>query len=640
MAGTITDSVLEEIKARTDLAELVASYGIQVRQSGASTVACCPFHNEKTPSFNINSAKGFYHCFGCGESGDAIKFVEKQEGLTFIEAVKKLAGMCGVEIKEEEDPEANLRKRLLSLMTELALFYHRCLEKMKGAQIARDYLASRALGEDVQKDFLIGYAPEGMKPMVEWAKKYGYTLKEMEEAGVIKAPTSPTDRGYSRFGGRLMFAIRDKNGRVVAFSGRQLVENKKSGKYVNSPETAIFKKSNILYAFDKAAGNIAKSKGREAIICEGQIDCIRLHISGFPVAVASQGTAFTEEHAKMLSRVADCAILAFDDDAAGHKATIRTARLLLQAGMPVRAARIPGGEDPDSFLRKYGKEEFEKILSSAESIIGFQFRAESQKEATPRSIDAVARISKALIETIAFSPNAVLRASMVAEAAKFLELPQIALNEELNKALAAPKQNFKNQKIAKPAIEEGDEDLDSYEIEESEFSSIHIEGKEARKIIPPPKGEISLIALILSNPEDDILFEMTSHFLDARMLEHDFTKKILGAWLGAPEGQREEEIEKLEEEFSDEEKSWRDSAMVDSLKLQACGLSLSVIGQNLIRALWRAYLGRKRGAMNANAQDESEFIAFAQITSSLRTLQQDRWAKVKELVLELKKGLT
>ena len=229
---------------------------------------------------------------------------------------------------------------------------------------------------------------------------------------------------------------------------------------------------------------------------------------------------------------------------------------------------------------------------------------------------------------------------MVAEAAKFLELPQIALNEELNKALAAPKQNFKNQKIAKPAIEEGDEYLDCYEIDESEFSSTPIEGKEARKIIPLPKGEISLIALILANPEDDILFEMTSHFLDARMLEHDFTKKILGAWLGAPEGQREEEIEKLEEEFSDEEKSWRDSAMVDSLKLQACGLSLSGIGQNLIRALWRAYLERKRGAMNANAQDESEFIAFAQITSSLRTLQQDRWTKVKELVLELKKGLT
>ena len=347
MAKGITEAAVEEIKARIDLADLIASYGIQIKTAGASKKACCPFHHEKTPSFNINESKGFYHCFGCGESGDVIKFVQKMDGLTFVEAVKKLAEQCGVKIEEKEDPAGGKRKRLLALMAELAQFYHRCLLKTKEAESAREYLKGRDLGSDVQESFLIGYAPNGISTIMKWAEKYNFTAEELSDAGVIKPPRGPGDRGYHRFGGRLMFSIRDKRGRVVAFSGRQLVASKNSGKYVNSPETPIFKKSNVLFGFDKAAGNIAKSAHREAIVCEGQIDTIRLHISGFPVAVASQGTAFTEEHVKMLKKVADQVALVFDDDAAGRKAAIRTAGLFLAAEMPVscrsRMHRLDGG---------------------------------------------------------------------------------------------------------------------------------------------------------------------------------------------------------------------------------------------------------------------------------------------------------
>ena len=230
-----------------------------------------------------------------------------------------------------------------------------------------------------------------------------------------------------------MFSIRDKQGRVVAFSGRQLVASKNSGKYVNSPETLIFKKSNVLFGFDKAAGNIAKSPHHEAIVCEGQIDTIRLHISGFPVAVASQGTAFTEEHVKMLKKVADQVVLVFDDDAAGHKATIRTAGLFLAAEMPVRVVSLPEGDDPDSYLRKHPAEDFQELLDNAESIMSFQVRAEKSKETNPDSIDAMARITKAVLNTIAQSKNAVIKAGMVGEAAKLLGVPSAALNEELGK---------------------------------------------------------------------------------------------------------------------------------------------------------------------------------------------------------------
>ena len=335
--------------------------GIQVKHAGATAKACCPFHHEKTPSFNINSSKGFYHCFGCGESGDAIKFVQKQEGLTFVEAVKKLAEQCGVKIEETEDPNAGLRKRLYALMAELAAFYRRCLLQAKEGEIAREYLKSRALDGAVAEDWSIGYAPNGVSNILRWADKYKYTPEELEAAGVIKAPTRPGDSGYHRFAGRLMFPVRDKQGRVVAFSGRQLVEKKNSGKYVNSPETAIFKKSNVLFGFDRASRAIGKDSHCEVIVCEGQIDCIRLHASGFANAVAGQGTAFTDEHVRMLKRVASQAVLVYDDDAAGHKATIRSAGMLLAAEIPVRVVSLPDGDDPDSFLRTKGAEQFRAL---------------------------------------------------------------------------------------------------------------------------------------------------------------------------------------------------------------------------------------------------------------------------------------
>ncbi|MBO7683275.1 MAG: DNA primase, partial [Kiritimatiellae bacterium] len=431
MAAGIPDSTIEEIKARIDLADLIASYGVQVRSAGSSKKACCPFHHEKTPSFNINESRGFYHCFGCGESGDAIKFVQKMEGLSFMEAVRKLAEQCGVKVESREDPAAGRRARLYALMAELAQFYHRCLLRAREGEAAREYLRSRDLGEKVQADYLIGYAPAGVANMLKWAEKYRYTPAELEEAGVVKAPTRPGDRGYHRFGGRLMFAIRDRQGRVVGFSGRQLVESKNSGKYVNSPETPIFRKSAVLYGFDKAAGQIAKSANREVIVCEGQIDCIRLQTCGFPNSVAGQGTAFTEEHVRMLGKVSEQVALVYDDDAAGHKATVRSARLCLAAGLPVRVVSLPGGDDPDSFLRTHPAEDFRRLLDDADSIMSFQVRTARAAERSPESVDAVNRVAHEALATVAACPNAVLRAGMLGEAARLLGLPAAALAAEL-----------------------------------------------------------------------------------------------------------------------------------------------------------------------------------------------------------------
>ena len=628
MAKGITEATVEEIKARIDLADLIASYGIQVKTAGASKKACCPFHHEKTPSFNINESKGFYHCFGCGESGDAIKFVQKMEGLTFVEAVKKLAEQCGVKIEEKEDPTAGKRKRLLALMAELAQFYHRCLQKTKEAEPAREYLKSRDLGDEVQESFLIGYAPNGMSTMMKWAEKYKYTAEEMEAAGVIKPPRGPGDQGYHRFGGRLMFSIRDKQGRVVAFSGRQLVASKNSGKYVNSPETLIFKKSNVLFGFDKAAGNIAKSAHHEAIVCEGQIDTIRLHVSGFPIAVASQGTAFTEEHVKMLKKVADQVVLVFDDDAAGHKATIRTAGLFLAAEMPVRVVSLPEGDDPDSYLRKHPAEDFQKLLDDAESIMSFQVRAEKAKETNPDSIDAMARITKAVLNTIAQSKNAVIKAGMVGEAAKLLGVPSAALNEELGKVkVAEPTASRLTSNVSIPQDErlEPEGVTDEEFIDEADFS-----GEDAASVIPPPPRELALCAFLMANEYDKTLDGMIGEFLPPRVFAHDFTRAFVETWR-AEVVKNEDLLQDFAGKLEGHEREWFDSVLLSGSKTEASGLSPTDILQDFVRTLWADELRRERGSLPASGDAEAD-LRRMKLSMDLKRLSSVRWASVKDMV--------
>ncbi|MBO7482705.1 MAG: DNA primase [Kiritimatiellae bacterium] len=628
MATGIPESAIEEIKARTDIADLISSYGVVVKRAGSSMKACCPFHNEKTPSFNINVSKGFYHCFGCNESGDAIKFVQKMEGLSFMEAAKKLAAQCGVRIEEREDPEAGLRKRLYALMAELAEFYRRCLVKTKEAAVARDYLAKREIDERTQEDFLIGYAPAGASVMATWAEKHGYTMSELEAAGVVVAPKGPGDRGYHRFGGRLMFAVKDRQGRVVAFSGRQLVERKNSGKYVNSPETVIFKKSKVLFGFDRAAAAIAKSPHHEVICCEGQIDTIRLHICGFTTAVASQGTAFTEEHAKMVKRVADAAVLMYDDDAAGHKATVKVARMLLAMEMPVRVVSLPDGDDPDSFLRKRGADALRPLIDGAESVVAFQCRAEMAKEANPKSIDAVSRVTRAVVETVAACPSAVLRASMADEAARILGLPVAAVNEEVEKARAAAKAAPRPASAPEePEITEEPESPDGAESADS------IPGEAARASEPPPALEREFMEFLMANEYDRGLDAMAGEFLPDGLFAHDFTRRFAAAWRDeAVSG--EDRFAEFADALGEEERGWFDGILLAAGRSQSCGMDASDVMQDFVRALWCERLRRERGALPADGGPETDARRL-KLSMDLKRLQHVRWSAAKDIIRDL-----
>jgi DNA primase len=634
MAG-FNEATVEEIKNRVDLADLIASYGIRVKTAGSSKKACCPFHNEKTPSFHINDAKGFYHCFGCGESGDAIRFVQKMDGLTFAEAVKKLAEQCGIAIEEKRDPAAAKRKRLLSLLAELAQFYHRCLIRTREAAPAREYLEKRALGPEVQESFLIGYAPNGISTILKWAEKYGYSSDELAEAGVIKLPQGPSDRGYHRFGGRLMFSVTDKRGRVVAFSGRQLAANRNSGKYVNSPETAVFKKSSVLFGFDKASGNIVKSPLREAIVCEGQIDTIRLHISGFPVAVASQGTAFTEEHVAMLKKSADQVLLVFDDDAAGRKATIRTARLFLAAEMPVRVVSLPGGDDPDSYLRAHPKEDFQRLIDGAESIVSYQVRVESEKEANPGAVDAVARITRSVLETVAASRNAVVRAGMAAEAAKLLSLPAAAVGEELEKIrLRTPASPRARAAVPDEPDFTGDcaDGSGGFADEVPDDGDLAgFAGMDAGAASPPPAAETAFCEFLLANEYDKTLAEMIAGYLPPEVFQHDFTRRFVEVW--SKESARGEDMfGEFATALAEPERGWFDRLLVGSGKTEASSLSPADILKDFIRRLWSEKLKRRRGTLPCIGEEAD--LERMRISMALKRLAQVKWHTVKEMIGE------
>lgn len=590
MAG-VSEAVIEEVKSRVDLVDLIASYGIHLKSAGASKKACCPFHHEKTPSFVVNEARGYYHCFGCGESGDAIKFVSKMEGLSFVEAVKKLAERFGIKIDDNHSLGNKKNQRLYALMAELAEFYHRCLIKTKEAELARAYLDKRNLNDEVRESFMIGYAPKGIATILKWAAKYGYTEAELSEAGIIKPPQGAGDSGYHRFGGRLMFTIRDKQGRVVAFSGRQLIASKNSGKYVNSPETSIFKKSKILFGLDKAAGNIARSEHREAIVCEGQIDTIRLHISGFPIAVASQGTAFTNDHVQSLKRVADQVALVFDDDAAGHKATIRTASLFLAAEMPVRVVSLPNGDDPDSYLCKYTKDEFQTLLDKAESIMSFQVRVERAKEKMPDSTDAVMRIAKAILTTIASAGSAVIRASMIKEASILLNLPVAALNEELEKLNLKAVRLISFEREAKS--------------DEAHNNSSIVSGEEASQAIPPSKRELALCALLLANEYNKEMDALLGELLPPSIIGHEFTRRFIEVW-------RNETINGADlmqvfvDRLSPSEQKWFNKISQTRNSTEISNLTASEMLKDIIYNLWDDALDRLQRSLPASGGEEVE----------------------------------
>ncbi|MGE9266685.1 MAG: DNA primase, partial [Verrucomicrobiales bacterium] len=370
--GRIPEETVEQVLAATDIVDVIGSY-FPLKRAGSLYKACCPFHNEKTPSFTVNPGWQSFKCFGCGEGGSAIGFVMKYENLQFTDAVRKLAQKAGVTIIEEAvDPESERRRHLSTRLKELhnkaARYFHGLLLRDPAAQHARAYLKSRGFTKETAENWLIGWAPADSRKFLTWAKEKGFTGRELEKSGIcgMKDANNPRRGLFVRFFDRLMFPIHNDYDDVVGFSARQLKEDKRSGKYINTPETVIFKKSKILFALPKARRAISREKF--ALLCEGQLDVIACHEAGLDHAVAGLGTAFTEEHARLLKRHTDHVTLCFDGDSAGIEAAGKAFVHLAGAALPVRLTQLPSGDDPDTFLKREGAEALRELIGSSKEF--------------------------------------------------------------------------------------------------------------------------------------------------------------------------------------------------------------------------------------------------------------------------------
>lgn len=383
------DSSLEEIKNRIDIVDMISEY-VSLKKAGQNWKGLCPFHSEKTPSFMVNPSKQIYRCFGCGNGGDIFTFIMQHENVEFKEALRILAKKAGVTLKmsPEHAGRAGEKETLLKIQNHALSFFQQNLKKNTRAA---DYLKKRGIGEEARKLFSLGYAPKSWEALKKHLEGKGFRIETILKAGLI----SKSPKGcFDMFRDRIIFPIFNLQGEVIGFGGR--VMDSSEPKYLNSPETPLFNKSRVLYGFNLAK-NYIKQTGK-ALFMEGYMDVIPAHINGFTNAVAPLGTALTAEHGKLIKRFTDDVIIIFDSDQAGINAARNAAEILFESGLDVKVLSLPEKDDPDSFLRKNGKEALNDLIENPLSIIDFLIKQKKEKRLIAReAIDTISRISDSLL---------------------------------------------------------------------------------------------------------------------------------------------------------------------------------------------------------------------------------------------------
>ena len=433
--GTIPSETIEQIAAANDIVEVIGSY-FPLKRAGANFRALCPFHQEKTPSFMVSPSRQTFHCFGCGAGGSVFRFVVDYEHVDFPTAVRKLAARAGITVVEksgrrgagDEERQRELRQRLLKLHGEAAQWFHENLIKREVGKAARGYLRSRGITVEIAKRWQLGYAPDEWDAFGCWARSRDYDVRDLIASGLVKVKddsdsigsqrsvsaqrTAHATASYDRFRGRIMFPICNDIGEVIAFSGRLLQNEDGAAKYLNSPETALFRKGSVLFGLDKSKRALIEADC--AVVCEGQLDLISLFESGITNVVAPQGTAFTEGQARILKRFVNEVVLCFDADAAGQKAAERSLDALLQNDLIVRVAEMPAGEDPDSLVRREGKIAFEKRIADARDFFDYWIEREAAN-VDLNSLSAKMEVARTFAETVSHVHDPVMRGEVISK---------------------------------------------------------------------------------------------------------------------------------------------------------------------------------------------------------------------------------
>jgi DNA primase len=446
-----TEDFKEIVKQQADIVRIIGDY-IKLKKAGAQNYSgLCPFHGEKTPSFSVHATRQFYHCFGCGVSGDVFSFVQKIENITFPESVRLVAQKLGIPLPKAtysspaEARDAKLRAQLLDAQERAATFFQECLKRPEGAR-AREYLTGRGLDPETIAHFRIGYAPDSgflLRDRLanefseEVLRESGLFSWKQEEAADREKPTTNDQRPttvYSKFRNRVMFPITNDAGKIIAFTGRTLATDEKSGpKYLNSPETGIYSKGRVLFNLDKAKE--AMRKLDYAILVEGQMDCISVYAAGLHNVIASSGTAFTEIQAKLLGRFSKNVVVNFDPDTAGAKATERTLGLLVEEEFQIKVLTLEQGFDPDLFIRRKGKDAYGEALRSSQKY--FDYLIDRARNNFPvRSPEGKQKAVNYLLPHIQRVPSRIVRDELAQEIAQKLGIDSAVLRQELRHVAA------------------------------------------------------------------------------------------------------------------------------------------------------------------------------------------------------------
>lgn len=476
----IPEDIINEIKYRNDIETAVSQY-VNLKRRGKNLVGLCPFHSEKTPSFTVYPENGSFYCFGCGVGGDVFTFTGLIENLDYMESIKLLAERSGISLPQDgyDDSMQRLKKKIYDINRDTARFFHSFLMS-PGGKWALDYLTGRGLTVKTIKHFGLGAAPDSWDALIHHLKEKGYTESDMLAANVI----GKSSRGgiYDRFRKRVMFPIINIRGNIVAFSGRAMPgEDKQGGKYVNTADTPVYKKSENLFGI-----NFAKSVCSERVILvEGNMDVISLHQAGFENTVAPLGTAFTTEQANLLSRYTKEIVLMLDADAAGQKAVRRASGLLENTGLSVRVVVVPDGKDPDEYIKKNGKERFAALLEGAVSDMEYKLLT-AAKDIDLNSEDGRLKYLAAAAEIIAATDDIMTRDIYIGRLSEKYGVSRTALNariDELRKRNSRQKQKKEISDIVRPKFTKDDIN------------------PERRKSVKGTAAEETLIAVLLKNPD-------------------------------------------------------------------------------------------------------------------------------------------
>jgi DNA primase len=506
MAGLVPQQTLEQIRAASDIVDVIGAY-VPLKRAGANFVAVCPFHKEKTPSFNVNPQRQIFHCFGCHKGGDVFTFVKDYENIPFMEAVRRLAERARIPLEFEQNPGQEkvrfLKETLYTLHEQITQRWQTVLTNDAAGEKAREYLAERGVSAEAVALFRLGCAPDAWDDTVNWAKSKGHDLATVEQAGLIirKDPEGGGPaRYYDRFRGRLMFPICDEQGRVIGFSGRVLARDEKTAKYVNSPETPLFHKGRVIYGLDKSKRALLDTG--TAVICEGQLDLIACFLGGVQNVAAPQGTALTGDHCRILKRYVNEVVLCFDSDAAGQNAALRALDDLLASGLAIRVATVPAPHDPDSFIRAHGGDAFRQLLERAPGFFD-HFLEKLCRENDLRSDRGRAAVVQGIGGAVMKTGDAVLVDTFARKAAQFLGVGMEAVRAEFRKnarGLPAPAER------AGPGGEPG------------------AAPESAPPLAPPSANEFWLLRVILV---DEDLVEWALGHLDLQWVEHPVVRHVL-----------------------------------------------------------------------------------------------------------------